>query len=58
MTDDHHFMLSKNLHRDEDMVTESILSTLRLHQLALLKQLTPHDPLNTGTLPTHTFLVS
>ncbi|XP_064392046.1 EF-hand calcium-binding domain-containing protein 6-like [Halichondria panicea] len=56
LTDDHHFMLSKNLHRDEDMVAESILSTLRLHQSPLLKQLTPHDPLNTGTLPTHTFL--
>ena len=51
-------MMSKNLHRDEDMILATVRSRLRYHGLALLRQLSQLDQLKTGHLPTHTFLVS
>ena len=57
MTEDHCFMMSKSLHRDEDMVLEYVRSRFHYYQPTLLKHLSKLDSLKSGQLPAATFMV-
>ena len=58
LTEDHYFMRSKTLHRDEDMVLESLRSRLVYYHSTLLSHFKSCDPHNCGYVTSNTFTVS
>ena len=58
LTDDHYFMRSKTLHRDEDMILESLRSRLVYYHSTLLSHFKSCDPHNSGYVTSNTFTVS
>lgn len=58
MAEDHFFMRSKTLHRDGDILLDSLRSKLRYYQPTILKYLTKMDVYGTGSVPNAVFMVS
>lgn len=58
MTEDHYFMRSKTLHRDEDMTLELLRSRLVYYHSSLLSHFKSSDPEQTGCVTSSDFTVS